>query len=226
MHAGAQRLQRVAVKAVEQLAPQRRLPRLRGRQRLRLAACVAQHVGAGGPVGQPVGAVDLVLVEQIGDALRQLPAARRVGAGGQLAAAGSLRQPRQQAQQAPRHRRLVQRRSGGQLRAEHLAVQPPQEASRELDAAGRADAERRRLRGLEPVAGGVALHQHDLLLERAQRPALDAAHQQRVQVLEPVAVQHQQPRSDCIERHAASSPARGWSPGRPAPSPATTASIT
>ena len=34
--------------------------------------CVAQHIPTRAPVLQPVGAIDLILVEQLGDARRQL----------------------------------------------------------------------------------------------------------------------------------------------------------
>ncbi len=82
---------------------------------------VAQPVAALGPVGQPVGAVHLVLVEQVGQALGQLVALAQVVVGprGSGAAARRLRsvqQAGQQAHQPPGQRRLVQRRLARECR--------------------------------------------------------------------------------------------------------------
>jgi hypothetical protein len=74
VHGGAAGLHAGSAHVVQQAAPQLCLPALLLLQRFRIAARTAQLVTAFRPVAQPVGAVDLVLVEQVGDALGQLEA--------------------------------------------------------------------------------------------------------------------------------------------------------
>ena len=66
-------------------APQLRLPALVFLQDDSFAARRAQLVAPGSPVSQPVGAVDLVLVEQIGQALGQLQPAFAIAIGKEIA---------------------------------------------------------------------------------------------------------------------------------------------
>ncbi len=85
MYPGAAAGQLLGADIFQQRAPQRRLPAHRFVQRPRAVARGAQLVAAFGPVRQPVGAVDLVLIEQIGQALGQLVALAQVGVVGEKA---------------------------------------------------------------------------------------------------------------------------------------------
>ena len=160
-------------------------------------------LAAAAPGVEPVGAVELVLVEQVGQPLGELQAAAEVvraigcGRGGQ-----ELRQRlearfadplRQRLHQPPGQRRLVERRAGRRpFAAEHRAVQAPEKTRRQLDPGRRADAAAPGQRHLHPLGDAVALHQQHVLLQRVERVALQPGEDGLLQQLQPVAVQHQQ----------------------------------
>jgi len=180
---------------------------LLGRQGGRPAATIAQDVAAVAPVGQPVGPVDLVLVEEVGQtlgelitpaqiavALQEMPQGEEVGLSQQLG---------QQPHQAPDQRLAVEGRAlRHRLRSEDGPVGPPQEAGRQHELEPGGDAQARRApvarptggcqRQSQPLADAVALHQHDLGLERGQRVIGHEADQQVAQGLGPVAVNDDQ----------------------------------
>ena len=178
---------------VEHRAPQCRLPALLVGQGGAAAAGVAQLVAARGPVLQPVGAVVLVLVEQVGQLrgqLRQPLGLTRLQIMRNRREGRLIQQAGQQLDQAPGHRQLVQRRfARHRARTQHLAVGAPDEAPRQLDPRRRADAGLAGQLGLEPFGHAAALHQDDFLLERRQRVLLQPGDQRLRQVLGAVAVQ-------------------------------------
>ena len=94
-------------------APERRLPAFLVIQRSRAGARQADMVAPGGPVVQPVGAVDLILVEQIGQPHRQLIALAAVVVIGKKAFEWReirlVLQRGQQAHQPPGQRQFIQR---------------------------------------------------------------------------------------------------------------------
>ena len=63
----------------QERAPQLGLPAVGWVERFGLASTIAQLVPACGPIFQPVGTVDLVLVEQVSQALGELVAFAQVG---------------------------------------------------------------------------------------------------------------------------------------------------
>ena len=160
------------IKFGQHLAPQLGLPELPfGNGRIG-AARRAQHILALLPGGQPVGAVDLVLVEQVGQLFGQLQQtlrlarAQKVGNRCERRLAQALRQ---QTHQAPDHGRLVQRRFTRHLMpAQNLPVAAPDKARRQLDLCCGAHALLLGHAHLEPLGHAVALHQHDLGLQRLQ----------------------------------------------------------
>ena len=218
VHAGAALRQALGTHVGEQRAPQFGLPALLLGQRHDLAAGLAQLVAAGGPVLQPVGAVDLVLVEQVGQALGQLVALAQVIVLGEEAAqrseAVALQQRRQQAHQPPGQRALVeQRHAGNRLAAEHRAVGLPEKGGRQLHVDGRGDAAAAAVlarvlgqRLLEPLRHAVAVHQHHFVFQRAQRIAPHPGHRQFAQRVQAVAVDdHEAGRQGLICGHGVSS---------------------
>ena len=185
---------------LERGAPQRGLPALVGRHRSRGAGAGgpgrAKLIAMPAPVLQPVAAVDLVLVEQVRQALRELQPPGRIaraqeaGHGLEAGVPGPLRQ---QPHQPPGQRQLVQRRDGRDFGpAQHRAVGAPDEARRQLHAARRADAVRRGQLHLEPFGHAVALDEEGLLLQRRQRVGRQPGEARLGQVLQAVALQHQQ----------------------------------
>ena len=189
----------------EQRAPQRGLPALPGVQRTAFAVGADQHVLAGFPGGEPVGAIDLVLVEEVGEAFGELEALAQVGVALKETAerriVGQFEQFGQEAHQSPQQERLVEGRGLRHLLApEHRAIHPPQEGrgQREADAGGDAAAARtlvgdvRRQRQAQPLRDAVALHQQRLAFERRHRVAPHPGDEQVAQVLGVVAMdQHQ-----------------------------------
>ena len=187
--------------AIQGRAPQRRLPALILRHRRRAASGTCRrgpdHVASSGPVLQPVAAVDLILVEQVGQALRQLQAPGRVMVAekaGHGLEAGLAREPRQQTHEPPGQRQFVERRHlRHRSAAEHGTIGAPDEARRQLDARGRAHTVGRRDFHLQPLGHAVALDEEDLFLQRAQRVLGHPGQHRLGQVLEAIAVQDQQP---------------------------------
>jgi hypothetical protein len=176
------------------------LPALVGRQRHRVAAGTAQLVPVLGPVGQPIGAVDLVLVVQVGQALGQLQAALGVAILQEVAQRFEfflLQQLGQQAHQAPGERILVEGRAARHpLRTQHAAVGLPQEARRQRHAGGGAHAHVLGQRDLQPFGDAVRLHQHDLLFERPQRVVAQPVEDGGAQQFHLVAVQDEEAGGD------------------------------
>ncbi len=194
----------------QHLAPEAGLPALAVRQRRRSrppGVAAGRWSAPAGPGAEPVAAVDLVLVVQIGQPLRQLQPAIQAAAlqeAGQRLEAGALEQRRQQLHQPPGQRQLVERRlRRHRIAAEHLPVGAPQEARRQLDAGRGADAGVRGQAHLQPLGHAVALDQEDLLLERRQRMRRDPFEDGLAQQLGAVAVQHQQAGADGIFSHQA-----------------------
>ncbi|MNM96087.1 hypothetical protein D3C81_1085530 [compost metagenome] len=119
---------------VKQRAPQLGLPAITGRQRFTLATGGIEDVFATSPILEPVGSVNLVLVEKVGQALGKLVTLAQVAIVGEKAAQGlemrALDQRREQAHQAPGQRRLVEQ---GNLRdliaAQYSTVKLPHEAA-------------------------------------------------------------------------------------------------
>lgn len=147
------------------------------------------------PIRQPVGAIDLVLIEQIGQALGQLVALAQVLIISKEAAQRSERllgqQARQQPHQTPGQRCLVQRRLlRNRILAQHIAVRLPEKSCRQVNVQRRSDATAVTLgqRQLEPLGDAVALHQQHLVLQWSQRVAAHPLHGQRTQLFEVVAV--------------------------------------
>ncbi|EXI65255.1 MAG: hypothetical protein AW08_03303 [Candidatus Accumulibacter adjunctus] len=96
----------------QQRAPQRRLPALLGRQRPAVAAAIRQHVAARCPSGEPVGPINLILIEEVRQALGQLETLALLVIVREKGAQRSVLRPaadfRQQAQQAPEQPILVE----------------------------------------------------------------------------------------------------------------------
>jgi len=200
VHAGAAQFTFVLRHAVDHGTPQGGLPALVLSQRERFTARRAQLVAAGGPVFQPVGAVHLVLVVQVGQALGQLQAALRVAVAQEVAQRREhvLRQQRgQQAHQTPGQRRFVESGNGRHLvAAQHAAVGIPQEARRQRHAGGGADAGLLGQSDLQPFGHAVRLHQHDFRFQRIQRMAAQPLEDGGAQLFELVAMQDQEAGGD------------------------------
>ncbi|MNP23038.1 hypothetical protein D3C76_1157320 [compost metagenome] len=88
VHPGAAAGQPIGADFVDQRPPQLGLPAVIHIQLAHRAAGQAQLVAALAPVLQPVGAINLVLVEQVGQALGQLVALAQVGVVGEEALQG------------------------------------------------------------------------------------------------------------------------------------------
>jgi len=78
MNLGAAGVTQLLRNIVEHGAPQRGLPEFIGLERDGVARGLAQDIAASGPVFEPVGAINLVLVEKIGDFFGKLVAAARI----------------------------------------------------------------------------------------------------------------------------------------------------
>ena len=149
----AEQARAVRVAVLGQLGPEQRLPGLIRAQVAQLAAL---------PGGQPVVAVEQVLVEHVGDLRRQGQAAALVSAlqiAFEALGAGQVDRLAQPVVEAPGHRLRVERRLLRQG-AEHLARQGPDEAGRQLHLQVHGDALlARQLQG-QPAADALARHHH------------------------------------------------------------------
>ena len=171
--------------------PQRRLPALVIRQRTWRAARIDQHVLPRRPGGQPVGPIDLVLIEQIRQPSGKLKAFAQIGVIGQEALQRMEHRlghhHRQQPHQPPHQTRFIEGRSLGHgIASQHRAVHLPQEARRQQEIQPRRNAAAaiglvRSQRELEPLGNTVALHQHRLGFERRERIVLHPPDQQIAQ---------------------------------------------
>ena len=177
VQAGAQHGVLLGCQVVQQGAPQQGLPALVGGHGGFGLAGVDQHLAPLCPGLQPVDAVVLVLVEQVGQpggqlqrAVGPLPLQVAPHGGEGLLRRRPFQQAGQEAHQAPGLGPLVQRRDARhRLRAQHLPIGAPQKAPRQLHPGGGAHA---RLAGqlhLEPLGHAIALHEHDFFFERVQR---------------------------------------------------------
>ncbi len=143
----------VRVAVLGQLAPEQRLPGLLGAQVAGLAAL---------PGGQPVVAIEQVLVENVGDLRRQGQAPALVAAvqiALQALGAGQVGRLAQPVVEAPGHGLRIER---GLLRqrAQHLAGQAPDEAGRQLHIEVHGDALLAgQLQG-QPATDALARHHH------------------------------------------------------------------
>ncbi len=201
VHAGAAAGQAIGTDVGEQRAPQFGLPALVGTERARLPVRRAQLVAALAPVVEPVAAIDLVLVEQVGQALGQLMTLAQVGIVGeetlQGAELGTLQQSGKQTHQAPGQRRLVQFGNlGNAFAAQHRAIGLPEELRRQLHLQRRGDAATAAavLAGifgqcqLQPLGDAVAVHQDPLAFQRRQRIAAHPGNGEVAQVVQAIAV--------------------------------------
>ena len=180
--------------ALQHFTPQRRLPAFALGQGRQCAARPAQAVASVGPVVQPIGAIDLVLIPQVGQAPGQQVMVMGAGAAQrvrQRCIVGPLGQRRQQLQQPPRQRSLVGGRVSPHLGAEHLPVAAPQEARGQLHAQRGTDPAAHGHGHLEPFGHGIALHQHHLSLQRFERVAVQPLGHGLGQILHAVAMQRQ-----------------------------------
>ena len=180
--------------ALQHFTPQRRLPAFALGQGRQCAARPAQAVASVGPVVQPIGAIDLVLIPQVGQAPGQQVMSMGAGAAQrvrQRCIVGPLGQRRQQLQQPPRQRSLVCGRVSPHLGAEHLPVAAPQEARGQLHAQRGTDPAAHGHGHLEPLGHGIALHQHHLSLQRFERVAVQPLGHGLGQILHAVAMQRQ-----------------------------------
>ena len=191
----------------QQQTPQRGLPALVRRQRAGLATRRDQLVTPLGPGSQPVGPVDLVLVEQIGQPRRQLQTAIRTAG---LQKAGHRLKTRarrpigQGAHQAPGQSIFLERRAGGHRSPpQHQPIAAPQETRRQLNPCGGAQAGMAGQGHLQPLGRAIALDQKVLSLQRCQRRAVQPIKHRLGQQLQPVAMQHQQPGPDLTRHRAA-----------------------
>ena len=185
---------------VPQRPPEPRLPGLFGGHRLHAPSALGAGVAAVRPVGQPVGPVDLVLVQQVGQALGQLVAFAQVLVLRQKALQrgerGVLQQGGQQAHQAPGQWLGVQGRvAWHRVGAQHGPVSLPDEAHGQLHLQRRGDAMPAlgrvlRQRQAQPLRHAVALHQDALILQRRQRVAAHPVTHQVAQRLGVVAMHH------------------------------------
>lgn len=178
--------------------PQGRLPELGAIQCRGAPPGIAQHGLARGPALEPVRAMHLVLIVKIGDSAGELVATERV-ARTQIVGKrcehgiGIGREPGEPVHQPPGERGLVERRAfGNGVRAQHRPIQPPLKLARQLQPGGRADAVLLRKRHLEPLGRAIALHQTLLGFERSERMALDESRHLIAQVLDAVAVEHEE----------------------------------
>jgi hypothetical protein len=201
--------------------PQHRLPVLTHGNRPPLAVRADQDITPLTPGLQPVGPIDLILIEQVREPFGKLIAPAR---GGLLAIdrekaaqrverieAGVARlerrhpcEPFEQTIQPPGQRGLVEGRGLGQI-AKHGAVDAPDETRRQHHVQcggdslttrdGFAVIMRRRCGGqgqLEPLGNAVALYQDRLVLQRCERMTAHPGHQQSTQLLQPIALdQHE-----------------------------------
>ncbi len=177
-------------------APQLRLPALVFLQWDGFAARRAQLVAPGGPVGQPVGAVDLVLVEQVGQALGQLQPAFAIAIGKEVAQRRKHRvgqQGRQQAHQTPGQRGFIEwRHARDALAPQHAPVAFPQQARRQRDARGGADSHLLGQGDLQPLGHAVRLHQEDIRFQRRQRMLAQPLEDGGAQLFQLVAMQDEE----------------------------------
>ncbi|MNP28458.1 hypothetical protein D3C76_1214220 [compost metagenome] len=112
MHPGAALRHTLLANILQQCPPQLGLPTVAWGQRFALAAGGVEDVFSCGPVLEPVGAVDLVLVKQVGQPLRELVTLAQVAVidekAPQRLEMRALDQGWQQAHQAPGQRGLVE----------------------------------------------------------------------------------------------------------------------
>ena len=192
----------------EQSAPQNGLPKLLAGQGHLLPLRVDQHVFALSPVLQPVGAVVLVLVKQIGQLAGQLQPtglivqrhlrgdqqAVRAEVAGHGAKCGLCQQTGQQLHQSPGHGQFVERRLAGHgLRAQHLSVSAPDKSPWQFDLGGRTHPQLLGLCHLEPLGHATALDQNDFFFKWRQGVAALPSDHGLSQILGPVAVQDKEP---------------------------------
>ncbi|MNM72654.1 hypothetical protein D3C81_843530 [compost metagenome] len=177
-------------------APQLRLPALVFLQHDGLATGRAQLVAPGRPVGQPVGTVDLVLVEQVGQAFGQLQPAFAIAIGEEIAQRrkhGVGQQRRQKTHQPPGQRRFIEgRHARHAFAAQHAPVAFPQQSRRQGDARGGAHAHFFGQGDLQPLGHAIRLHQEDVGLQRRQRVAAQPLEDGRAQLFQLVAVQDEE----------------------------------
>ena len=197
----------------QQGAPQGGLPALFRRQGAAVAAGIDKDVRPGGPGRQPVGAIDLVLVIEVREALGELKALAPVRVHRQEACQGLVLRPgqdlRQQPHQSPDQARLVEGRGlRHRLAPQHRPIDPPQKTGGQGDLQGGGDSQPAltldgigRQGQLEPLGDAVALGQDDLRFQGGQGIAPHPGYQQVTQGLRSVAVDEHQARGQGDSGH-------------------------
>ncbi|VVN39783.1 hypothetical protein PS645_05335 [Pseudomonas fluorescens] len=155
------------------------------------------------PVFEPVSPVDLILVEQVSQALGELIAFTQIGVIRKEALQGFevrlIDQLRQQTHEAPGQRGFIKQGFDRDfISTQHHAVQLPHEAARQLHVNGCGNAASARIvflrifreRQLQPLRDTVALYQSNFVFQGSQRVAPHPADHQAAQLVQAVTVNH------------------------------------
>ncbi len=191
MYSGAALRHALLTNILQQGSPQLGLPAVARRQGFALTTGSIEDVIASSPVLEPVGAVDLVLVEQVSQSLGELVALAQVAVvieeALQRLEMRALYQGWQQAHQAPGQWGLVEQGNFGNfVVAQHAAVQLPHEAARQLHIDCGSDAAATQVifqrvfsQGqFEPLGDTIALDKGDFVFQRCQGVTAHPAHHQ------------------------------------------------
>jgi len=148
-------------------------------------------VAAGGPVLQPVGTIDLVLVEQVSQTFRELVAFTQVRVVRQKALqwleVRLINELRKQAHQAPSEWGFIEQGRGGDfVTTQDHAIELPHEAAGELNIDRGSDSAAAhvavfwvfRQGQFEPLGNAVALYQGNFVFQGSQWVAAHPAHHQ------------------------------------------------
>ncbi len=209
VHSGPTACQAAVAHVGQQRPPQLRLPATALGQGAPTVTQAGQQIAARCPVVEPVGAVDLVAVIEIGQALGQLVSLAQIAVivekTPQRGEVGLHEQGRQEPHQAPGQGRAIQRRGWRYLvTAQHLAIGAPEKGRRQLHfqrrghpaAALVVPARILGQRQLEPLGDAIALHQHLFVFQWRQGIPPHPADRQAAQLFEPIAVYHHESGSE------------------------------
>ena len=208
VHGAAVTVALVGRQGVADPAPQCRLPALVIGDLCDTVTGQGEHIVPGLPGGEPVGAIDLVLIEQVSQALGQLVTLALLIVLAQVARQRLEQRVvqgfGQQLHQVPAQATLVPGGGGRHLprafhRLDHRAVGLPLKARGQGNVGAEADAVARFALalgdgGLEPLGDTVALHQKKGARQRMQRASSQPLQGQITQILHTVALQDDQAR--------------------------------